>query len=139
MQIPITELDGDHCLDAVTWINRKTGAAKCKPIRNVFVMIGAEPNSGWLYGTVKLDNKGFIVTGGQDGFETTPYATSLKGIYAVGDVRSRSLKRVASAVGEGSVVISDVHHYLADQHHGVSPQSDSSLAELRNTSESSDR
>lgn len=133
----ITELDGDDCLEAVTWINRKTGAAKCKPIRNVFVMIGAEPNSGWLYGTVKLDNKGFIVTGGQDGFETTPYATSLKGIYAVGDVRSKSLKRVASAVGEGSVVISDAHHYLADRHNGVPPESNSSLAALRNASERS--
>ena len=135
----ITDLDGDNCLEAVTWINRKTGAITSKSIRSVFVMIGAEPNSGWLYGTVKLDNKGFIVTGGQDGFETTPYATSHKGIYAVGDVRSRSLKRVASAVGEGSVVISDVHHYLADGHSGVPPPSNSSLAALRNKSESSGR
>ena len=77
-------------------------------------MIGAEPNTGWLYGTVRLDKKGFILTGGVDGFENTPYATSVPGIYAVGDVRANSVKRVASAVGEGSVVISDVHRYLAN-------------------------
>ena len=76
-------------------------------------MIGAEPNSGWLYGTVKLDDKGFVLTGGSDGFEVTPYATSVPGVYAVGDVRATSVKRVASAVGEGSMVISDIHRYLA--------------------------
>ena len=77
-------------------------------------MIGAEPNTGWLYGTVQLDKKGFILTGASGGFENSPYATSVPGIYAVGDVRANSVKRVASAVGEGSVVISDVHRYLAN-------------------------
>ena len=76
-------------------------------------MIGAEPNSGWLFGTLALDRKGFVLTGTAAAFENTPYATSVPGIYAVGDVRSTSVKRVASAVGEGSVVISDVHRYLA--------------------------
>jgi thioredoxin reductase (NADPH) len=80
-------------------------------------MIGAEPNSGWLYGTVNLDSKGFVLTGSTSGFESTPYATSVPGMYAVGDVRSNSVKRIASAVGEGSVVISDVHRYLADHRH----------------------
>ena len=90
-----------------------------KPIGTVFVMIGAEPNSGWLYGTVKLDKKGFVLTGTSDGFERTPYATSVPGMYAVGDVRANSVKRIASAVGEGSVVISDVYRYLASHRDSV--------------------
>jgi thioredoxin reductase (NADPH) len=94
-------------------------------------MIGAEPNSGWLFGTVKLDKKGFVRTGVQDGFESTPYATSVPGMYAVGDVRANSVKRVASAAGEGSVVISDVHHYLAELRTNHPVQPDSSLAALR--------
>jgi len=60
-----------------------------------------------------LDQKGFVITGGPQGFDGTPYATNSAGIYAVGDVRAASVKRVASAVGEGSVVISDVHRYLS--------------------------
>jgi len=110
----IVKLEGEAALESVSWINRKTGETIARPIRSVFVMIGAEPNTGWLYGTVKLDNKGFVLTGATDGFETSPYATSAPGIFAVGDVRSNSVKRVASAVGEGSVVISDVHRYLAN-------------------------
>ena len=108
----IERLEGDTSLDCVTWIDRTKEARETRPISNVFVMIGAEPNSGWLYGTVALDKKGFVVTGTDQAFEKTRYATSVPGIYAVGDVRSDSLKRVASAVGEGSVVISDVHRYL---------------------------
>jgi thioredoxin reductase (NADPH) len=102
----IVKLEGESSLKSVTWIDRKSGDLMMKPIGSVFVMIGAEPNSGWLYGTVNLDKKGFILAGGTDGFETTPYATSMPGMFAVGDVRSNSVKRVASAVGEGSVVIS---------------------------------
>ena len=108
----IVKLEGKASLESVTWVNRKSGDVTAKPIGSVFVMIGADPNSGWLFGTVKLDKKGFILTGSTDGFETTPYATSVPGMFAVGDVRSNSVKRVASAVGEGSVVISDVHRYL---------------------------
>ena len=109
----IVELEGETALEYVTWKNCKTGESVRKLIPRVFVMIGAEPNSGWIYGTVKLDGKGFVLTSGSSGFEVTPYATSVPGIYAVGDVRSASVKRVASAVGEGSVVISDIHRYLA--------------------------
>jgi len=97
-------------------------------------MIGAEPNSGWLFGTAKLDKKGFILTGGGDGFETTPYATSVPGMFAVGDVRAKSVKRIASAVGEGSVVISDVHRYLADFRNDLTAQPNSALAALRELS-----
>ena len=109
----IERIDGDKVLRCVTWVNRSSGLRETRQVGSLFVMIGAEPNSGWLYGTLALDKKGFILTGTSDAFENTRYATSSPGIYAVGDVRSDSVKRVASAVGEGSVVISDVHRYLA--------------------------
>jgi thioredoxin reductase (NADPH) len=131
----IVVLEGDPTLQSVTWVNRSTGERTKKEIEDVFVMIGAEPNSGWLYGTLRLDQKGFILTGGADGFESTPYATSVPGIYAVGDVRANSVKRVASAVGEGSVVISDVHRYLANHRNAVSAEPDSTLAALRAASD----
>lgn len=113
----IESLEGEAALEFVTWRDRKTAETTRKPISAVFVMIGAEPNSGWLYGTVKLDPKGFVLTGGRFGFEATPYATSVPGVYAVGDARAESVKRVASAVGEGSVVVSNIHRYLAQRRH----------------------
>lgn len=100
----------------------RPGRLTRKPISSVFVMIGAEPNSGWLWGTVKLDRKGFVLTGGEGGFEATPFAASVPGFYAVGDVRSGSVKRAASAVGEGSVVISNVYRYLAKLRSGLPRQ-----------------
>ena len=127
----IERLEGQTTLQCVAWTNRRNGDSTTKPIGRVFVMIGAEPNSGWLYGTVKLDGKGFVLTGGSDGFESTPYATSAPGMYAVGDVRANSVKRIASAVGEGSVVISDVHRYLADHRDSVAARPESALAALR--------
>jgi thioredoxin reductase (NADPH) len=130
----IEKLEGESSLERVTWSNRMTGERTAKPIGSVFVMIGAEPNSGWLFGTVRLDKKGFILTGGTDGFENTPYATSVPGMFAVGDVRSKSVKRVASAVGEGSVVISDVHRYLADHRNSFAVEPNSALAALRSAS-----
>ena len=78
-------------------------------------MIGAEPNTEWLDGCIELDARGFVRTGkDKEGMAlSSPYATTKPGIYAVGDVRSGSVKRVASAVGEGSVVIQAVHQFLA--------------------------
>jgi thioredoxin reductase (NADPH) len=130
----IVALDGEPSLESVTWVNSDTGQRTQRPIGSVFVMIGAEPNTGWLYGTVQLDKKGFILTGAGCGFESTPYATSAPGIYAVGDVRANSVKRVASAVGEGSVVISDIHRYLADHRNHLAAQPNSTLAALRTVS-----
>ena len=72
-------------------------------------MIGAAPNTGWLSESLLLDEDGFIATGTKDALELSRYATSVAGIFAIGDVRSLSVKRVASVVGEGSIVISDVH------------------------------
>ena len=109
----IAALDGEPFLKRVTWKNAK-GGRMARDISTVFVMIGAEPNTGWLFGSARLDDKGFVLTGGAVGFEEGPYATSMQGIYAVGDVRANSVKRVASAVGEGSVVVSYIHRYLAD-------------------------
>jgi thioredoxin reductase (NADPH) len=121
----IEKLEGASTLEFVTWADRRTGETTRKPIGSVFVMIGAEPN------TVKLDKKGFVLTGTPDGFESTPYATSVPGMYAVGDVRAKSVKRIASAVGEGSVVISDVHRYLADHPRSFAAQPSSALSSLR--------
>jgi thioredoxin reductase (NADPH) len=112
----ITALDGDRVLERVTWTDRRTGESSTHEIANLFVMIGAVPNTDWLDGCVPLDRGGFVVTGrdGEGMALPSPYATERKGIFAVGDVRSGSTKRVASGVGEGSVVVSAVHTYLAD-------------------------
>jgi len=104
----ITALDGGDRLRTVTWTNRETGASEAKAIGNIFLMIGAVPNTDWLDGCLGLDDKKFVVTGDSG----SPYATSQPGMWAVGDVRAGSVKRVASGVGEGSVVIADVHRFL---------------------------
>jgi thioredoxin reductase (NADPH) len=107
---PRSELCGVHGtsgLSALTWRDHALRQDVRLDAAAVFLMIGADPHTRWLHDVgVDLDDKGFVVT--QDGF-----TTSLPGLFAVGDVRSGSVKRVASAVGEGSVVISAVHSYLA--------------------------
>jgi thioredoxin reductase (NADPH) len=108
----VISLEGTSRLEQITWANRRDGSETTRAIDALFVMIGAQPNTSWLKGVIALDEKGFVITGGPQGFDSTPYATNTAGIYAVGDVRTASVKRVASAVGEGSVVISDVHRYL---------------------------
>ena len=110
----ITGLDGDHLLRSVTWTNSRTGETFTRPTGNMFVLIGAMPNTDWLNGCLALDERGFVRTGQDaDGMAlSSPYATSRPGIYAVGDVRSGSVKRVASSVGEGAVVVQAVHRYL---------------------------
>ncbi len=101
----VAELHGDTALDAVT-VRTSRGDQKT-PTCAMFVMVGAAPNTGWLAHLVALDEKGFVLTGDAAGV-SSPYATSRPGVFAVGDVRSGSVKRVASSVGEGSVVISKV-------------------------------
>jgi len=110
----ITELEGDGSLHAVTWTDRSTGIAERKSIANVFVMTGAEPNTDWLRGCIDMDARGFIETGANiaESKPNSPYSTALPGVFAVGDVRAGSVKRVASAVGEGSAVIVVIHEYL---------------------------
>lgn len=110
----ITALEGDASLSRVTWTNSRTGERTERDIGNVFVMIGAEPNTDWLDGCLALDAKGFVETGRDGGGRplASPYATTRPGIFAVGDVRAGSVKRVASGVGEGSVVVQAVHQFL---------------------------
>jgi thioredoxin reductase (NADPH) len=102
---------GDH-LEAVTVRNAKTGATRIVDTRALFIMVGAMPNTEWLSGLVDLDDKGFVITGSGVGGAASPFATSRPGIFAVGDVRAGSVKRVASSVGEGSVVISKVWEFV---------------------------
>jgi thioredoxin reductase (NADPH) len=130
----IVELCGGSSLESVSWVNTTTGERTTKPISSVFVMIGAEPNSGWLYGAARLDGKGFIETGAPHGFENSPYATSVPGVFAVGDVRANSVKRIASAVGEGSVVVSDVHRYLANHRDSFEADPRSTLEAIQSAS-----
>jgi len=120
----ITGLDGSDHLECVRWQNRETGASESRDIRHVFVMTGAAPSTRWLNGCVVLDAQGFIKTGPDLSPEdlvgahwplTRPphlLETSRPGVFAVGDVRAGNIKRVASAVGEGSIAVSFVHRAL---------------------------
>ena len=107
----VVALHGDETLEAVTVRNAVDGSEQRIDTCALFVMVGAAPNTHWLSGLVALDDKGFILTGDAAGADS-PYATSHPGIFAVGDVRAGSVKRVASSVGEGSVVISKVWDYV---------------------------
>ncbi|MEM9696440.1 MAG: FAD-dependent oxidoreductase, partial [Myxococcota bacterium] len=107
----LSALSGDTRLEEVEIVRRETGVTKMIPARGVFVMIGAAPNTAWLDGLVALDKHGFVRTGPEIGARS-PYETSKPGVFAVGDVRAGSTKRVASAVGEGSVVISSVWAHI---------------------------
>ncbi|MEM9351197.1 MAG: FAD-dependent oxidoreductase [Pseudomonadota bacterium] len=104
-------LHGDGHLKAITVIDKAAGKERKIDTCGLFIMVGAAPNTGWLSGLVDLDDKGFVKTGADVG-ASSAYSTSHPGIFAVGDVRAGSVKRVASAVGEGSVVISRVWEYL---------------------------
>ncbi len=121
----IVSLDGDAQLESVTWQDKNTGEKSVHNIRHVFIMAGASPRTEWLKGCLLLDSKGFILTGRDlDPFSQSfkwplPRApqmleTSLPGVFAVGDVRAGNVKRVAAAVGEGSISIYLVHRALAE-------------------------
>jgi thioredoxin reductase (NADPH) len=122
----VISLAGADRLETVEWRNCKTGETQTHSITALFSMIGAVPNSGWLDGCVACDEAGFIKTGSDLSSEDlarfkwplrrTPYLleTSLPGVFAVGDVRAGNVKRVASAVGEGSIAVSFVHQVLAE-------------------------
>ncbi len=105
----MTELHGDDTLEAVTL--KSPDGDRRQETRAVFIMIGAAPNTEWLSGLVETDDKGFVLSGKEAGRDS-PFETGTDGIYAVGDVRSGSVKRVASAVGEGSVVVSQIWTYI---------------------------
>jgi thioredoxin reductase (NADPH) len=93
----------------------RSGVATRIPIRHLFLFIGAEPNTDWLSESgLALDDKGFVRTGAQAAADKMQLQTSLSGVFAIGDVRSGSTKRVAAAVGEGAQVIATIHGYLAE-------------------------
>jgi thioredoxin reductase (NADPH) len=110
---------GDARLAALTIEDVQTGEREQVPAAAVFIMIGAAPCTGWLRGTVELDDRGFILTGRDIppgvwplGRAPLPFETSTPGVFAAGDIRHGSVKRVAGAVGEGSVTVGSVHQYL---------------------------
>ena len=116
----IEALEGSTDLERIHWRNSDTGATGVFPIRHVFVMTGADPNTEWLKDCLDLDANGFVKTGTDVGngwpLRRPPYflESSLPGIFAVGDIRAGSIKRVASAVGEGSMAVQLVHKVLAE-------------------------
>jgi len=119
----IVSLEGEDHLERVGWVNKTTGEKTVKSIRHVFIMTGASPRTEWLKGCLALDEKGFVLTGrdlearqGAWPLSRAPQMleTSLPGVFAVGDVRSGNVKRVASAVGEGAISIHLVHRNLAE-------------------------
>jgi len=126
-QTEIVALAGDPHLERVTWKDRAAGEESVHDIRHVFVMAGASPRVDWLRGCIALDEQGFILTGRDldPVLESAPVKwslsrppqmleTSLPAVFAVGDIRSGNVKRVSSAVGEGSISIHLVHRSLAE-------------------------
>ena len=122
----IVALEGNKHLERVQWRDKRTGTTETREVRHIFVMTGAVPNTAWLGGCILLDAKGFVKTG----MDLTPddlitahwpltrppflLETSLPGVFAVGDVRAGNVKRVASAVGEGSIAVASVHQVLRE-------------------------
>jgi thioredoxin reductase (NADPH) len=123
----VQELVGEERLEGIVLEDNRSGARRTLGARALFVFVGAEANTGWLQGTIELDERGFVLTGREldrsvlEGEiwrnlsrEPYPLETSLPGVFAAGDVRSGSIKRVASAVGEGSMAVRLIHQYLVD-------------------------
>jgi thioredoxin reductase (NADPH) len=111
----VVALEGEAgALSTVTWRDRRTGATMTKPFRHLFLFIGAEPNTDWLAGSgLTLDATGFVLTGADVSAACGPLETSLPGVFAIGDVRHGSIKRVAASVGEGAQVVAQLHAHLA--------------------------
>ncbi len=117
--VEIVDGGGDTRLEWVEIADRSTGACERLPAAGLFILIGTETRTGWLPAELVRDDHGFVVTGEAIGPERWPLArppsafeTSVPGVFAVGDVRANSMKRVAAAVGEGSTVVPMVHRYL---------------------------
>jgi thioredoxin reductase (NADPH) len=123
--VEVIDGDGSDRLEAVTIRDRTTGSTERIPTAGLFVLIGGEPHTSWLEGTVARNAQGYVLTGPDLVTSTTPRSwpllrpplhleTNIPGVFAIGDVRFRSVKRVASAVGEGASVVQLVHQYLGE-------------------------
>jgi thioredoxin reductase (NADPH) len=112
----VSKLDGKPGeLKEVAVRDRKSGSEQSYPARFLFSFIGAEPNTDWLKTSgIKLDERGFVLTGSEAAIDRLPLETSRRGVFAVGDVRSTSVKRVAASVGDGAQAVAAIHKYLAD-------------------------
>jgi thioredoxin reductase (NADPH) len=122
----VETLEGDTGLERVGWRHVETGERELQPIRSLFLMTGADPNTAWLEGCVRMDDRKFVKTGADLLPEELasaawplarrPYLleTSIPGVFCVGDARASSVKRVASAVGEGSICVQLVHRALQE-------------------------
>ena len=111
----VTGLEGrEGMLEAIRWRQGADGKEVRRALGHLFLFIGADPNTAWLAGSgVALDAKGFVLTGAEAANDRRPQETSCHGVFAVGDVRSGSVKRVAAAVGEGAQVVAALHGFLA--------------------------
>jgi thioredoxin reductase (NADPH) len=118
----VTALHGDEVtgLKAAVFRDRTTGLERAQSLRHLFLFIGADPNASWLGNCVALDKKGFVITGAKcpqasdrSSRPILPLETSRPGVFAIGDVRAGSTKRVAAAVGEGAAVVAQIHSLLA--------------------------
>jgi thioredoxin reductase (NADPH) len=111
----VTAVEGTEFLTRLTWHDRANDTTETRDVRGLFVMIGASPNTEWVSDCLTLDPAGFVPTGldAEGRPLASPYATTIDGVFAVGDVRAGSIKRVASGVGEGAAVVSAVHRHLA--------------------------
>jgi thioredoxin reductase (NADPH) len=116
----VVDGEGEGALERIVLLDHAQGKRETVPAEVLFVLIGAQPHTEWLAGTVLRDRQGFIITGRRAGRgaawrierEPTRFETSMPGVFAVGDVRSGSVKRVASAVGEGAASVQEIHEYL---------------------------
>ena len=113
----VVDLEGDRAggLTGAVFRNRATGERHSRALRHMFLFIGADPNAEWLSGCVAVDPKGFVLTGldvADKANSRLPLETSRPGVFAIGDVRAGSTKRVAAAVGEGAAVVAQIHGYL---------------------------
>ena len=122
----VTSVDGASNLESITIRNRATGETRTAPATGLFVFIGAVPQTAWLKGVLPMDDRGYVLSGPQlagDGLEPKPWTqtrqpflleSGMPGVFVAGDVRHNSIKRVASAVGEGSIAVQMVHQYLSN-------------------------
>jgi thioredoxin reductase (NADPH) len=121
----LTQLHGnlEHGLTAVCWRNSETGTEEKRSVRHVFLFVGADPETTWLAGCgIALDHDGFVLTGQREGLAAGHFPAALEsnmpGVFAVGDVRSGSVKRVGGAIGEGAAVVAQIHLCLAGAREG---------------------